>query len=237
MIESVQRRPGVLLLASGSRHRAGLLSRLGLPFESLSADVDERPLPGESVLELVRRLGQAKARRVATLHPGHLVIGSDQSVSLATDGDDGGVDDGGVDDDREGASDRDDGRGGGDAATTLGKPGTQAAARAQLASLSGRRVTFLTSLSVIDARSGNPVTAPATHDVDRTVVTVRTLDEREIERYTARDDALDCAGAFRVESLGIALFERIDSRDPTALTGLPLIRLAARLRAAGLAVP
>jgi len=186
------------------------------------SDVDERPRPGETVRQLVRRLGEAKARRVAERHPGHLVIGSDQSVSLSPHG---------------------------DAGAALGKPGTLAAARAQLASLSGRQVSFLTSLCVIDARHADPDADPdaaadatfdhasITHDIDRTVVTLRTLQADEIARYVARDDALDCAGAFRVESLGIALFERIDSQDPTALTGLPLIRLAARLRAAGLAVP
>ncbi len=72
--------------------------------------------------------------------------------------------------------------------------------------------------------------------VDRTVVRFRTLSRAEIERYVAADRPLDCAGGFKAESLGIALFERIESTDPTGLTGLPLIWLAHALRRAGIAV-
>ena len=73
--------------------------------------------------------------------------------------------------------------------------------------------------------------------MDLTLVRFRPLQHAEIERYVAREQPLDCAGSFKCEGLGIGLFERIDSSDPTALVGLPLIALAQLLRAAGLAVP
>jgi septum formation protein len=69
------------------------------------------------------------------------------------------------------------------------------------------------------------------------VVRFRSLQADEIARYIAADAPLDCAGGFKAESLGIALFERIDSADPTALTGLPLIWLCGALRRAGIPVP
>jgi septum formation protein len=73
--------------------------------------------------------------------------------------------------------------------------------------------------------------------LDRTEVAFRALQPAEIERYVARESPLDCAGGFKCEGLGITLFESIDNRDPTALVGLPLIRLAAALRACGYPLP
>jgi len=78
--------------------------------------------------------------------------------------------------------------------------------------------------------------ARLTH-VDTTTVVFRTLSLEEIERYVAHERPFDCAGGFRAEALGISLFERIESRDPTALIGLPLIWLAAALRDAGFSLP
>jgi len=101
-------------------------------------------------------------------------------------------------------------------------------AHAQLAAASGRSVVFYTSVAL--ARPGH---ALASH-TDRTEVRFRTLSGEDIERYIARDQPLDCAGSFRSEGLGIALLESIDTSDPTALVGLPLIWLAAALASAGL---
>ena len=114
----------------------------------------------------------------------------------------------------------------------LGKPLTPSNCVQQLQASSGRDVVFLTGVHVIDARSGR-------HEqhVDRTLVRFRALADDEIERYIERDQPLDCAGGFKAESLGIALFERIESLDPTALTGLPLVWLAGALRRVGLTVP
>jgi len=109
----------------------------------------------------------------------------------------------------------------------LGKPGDAARARAQLAASSGRTVRFFTAVCVIGADGMEHLA------VDRTDVRFRTLSDREIATYVEREQPLDCAGSFKSEGLGIALFERIDSRDPTALVGLPLIALARLLRQAG----
>lgn len=114
----------------------------------------------------------------------------------------------------------------------LGKPGSIESARAQLAACAGREVRFHTGLCLLDTRTGQR----RTH-LDTTRVTFRTLAPREIARYVAREMPLDCAGSFKCEGLGIALFEEIESRDPTALIGLPLIALARLLREAGLPVP
>ena len=114
----------------------------------------------------------------------------------------------------------------------LGKPGSIEQARAQLAACAGREVRFHTALCLLDTGSGQR----RTH-VDTTRVHFRPLTTAEIARYVEREMPLDCAGSFKCEGLGIALFERIDSSDPTALVGLPLIALARLLREAGLALP
>jgi septum formation protein len=97
----------------------------------------------------------------------------------------------------------------------LGKPGTAERCFEQLKGASGQRVTFYTGVHVL----------------------FRTLADEEIRRYIEKDQPLDCAGGFKAESLGITLFDRIDSQDPTALTGLPLIWLAGALRRAGFELP
>ena len=111
----------------------------------------------------------------------------------------------------------------------LGKPGTVERARAQLAALSGRRAVFQTAVAVA-ADGGRHLDSR----VVPTTVEFRPLSPAEIDAYLAREDALDCAGSFKSEALGIALCARIASDDPTALVGLPLIATAALLRAAGL---
>lgn len=116
----------------------------------------------------------------------------------------------------------------------LGKPGSVEAARGQLEASSGKAVLFHTALCVVDLRDGTPLSGAA---VDCTRVTFRTLDAATIARYVDIEKPLDCAGSFKCEGLGIALFERIESTDPTALIGLPLIALARLLREAGLILP
>jgi 7-methyl-GTP pyrophosphatase len=114
----------------------------------------------------------------------------------------------------------------------LGKPGTVERCIAQLRQSSGRDVLFLTAVHVIGPRG-----ATAESHVDRTVVRFRALGDAELERYVSAENPLDCAGGFKAESLGISLFERIASDDPTGLTGLPLIWLCGALRRAGIPVP
>jgi len=110
----------------------------------------------------------------------------------------------------------------------IGKPGSHERAVRQLAALSGHTVVFHTGLALLDAASGECQLAVV--DVRSTY---RVLAPAEIESYLLRDRPYDCAGSVRSESLGIALLERVESDDPTALIGLPLIRLAGMLRAAG----
>ena len=112
---------------------------------------------------------------------------------------------------------------------TLAKPGTSATARAQLARASGRCVEFITAVALVDTCAGSSECA-----IDRTFVRFRRLDDDEIARYVEREPALDCAGSFKSEGLGVTLFEAIETRDPSALVGLPLIALCRMLRGAGL---
>jgi septum formation protein len=116
----------------------------------------------------------------------------------------------------------------------LDKPGTAEVARAQLAASSGRDVYFQTAVCLVDTRPGHQRIATA---LDQTRVGFRLLAAEEIARYVERESPLDCAGSFKCEGLGISLFERIETDDPTALVGLPLIALARLLRNAGIAVP
>lgn len=113
----------------------------------------------------------------------------------------------------------------------IGKSGGREAAIAQLVAMSGREVAFHTALCV--ARdSGETLEA-----LDTTRVRFRRLSADEITRYVDAEQPYDCAGSFKCEGLGIALFEAIESSDPTALVGLPLIATARLLRGAGFAIP
>lgn len=113
----------------------------------------------------------------------------------------------------------------------LGKPGTAPRAAEQLSAASGSTVVFHTAVAVL---APGPA-GPQVH-TDETRVQFRKLSAAEIERYVALDEPLDCAGSFRSEGLGVALFEAVETRDPTALIGLPLIWLAGALASAGLPV-
>jgi len=193
--------PAPLVLASTSRYRRELLSRLTPHFRQVAPHADETPHAGETAGGLAARLAASKARAVAARCPESIVIGSDQAAEC-----DGVV---------------------------IGKPGSIADGCAQLAAASGRVVVFHTALCVVDTRGGGLLEHAA---VDITRVFFRGLDADEIERYMKREQPLDCAGSFKAEGLGIALFERIESQDPTALIGLPLIALCRLLRAAGVAL-
>ncbi|WP_372381293.1 nucleoside triphosphate pyrophosphatase [Xanthomonas sp. NCPPB 1754] len=112
----------------------------------------------------------------------------------------------------------------------LGKPGTRERARMQLTAMSGHTVRFHTAVSLVRPER-------QLHALDLTEVQLRALTSAEIERYLDAEPALDCAGSFKCEGLGISLFDAIRSQDPTALVGLPLIALARLLRQAGLQIP
>jgi len=110
----------------------------------------------------------------------------------------------------------------------LDKPGTAELACRQLRHLSGSQARFHTACAVRWLHTGFNV-----NHLETVTVTVRELSSGEIENYVAREQPLNCAGSFKSEGLGIALFSRIESEDPTALVGLPLIWLAGALRQAG----
>jgi septum formation protein len=111
----------------------------------------------------------------------------------------------------------------------LGKPGTHERATAQLRLMRGRRVVFQTAVAVVRGDTGyeQAALAPVT-------VTFRALADAEIEHYLRLEQPYDCAGSAKCETLGIALLEAIDSDDPTALVGLPLIRTCRLMREAGI---
>jgi septum formation protein len=111
----------------------------------------------------------------------------------------------------------------------LSKPGAHEVALRQLLACQGKPVTFHTAVVVLDSASGKRL-----HTVDRTRVHFSMLGEAELDRYLRAEQPYDCAGGFKAEGLGIALFERIESSDPTALVGLPLIWLSRTLRTLGL---
>jgi septum formation protein len=111
----------------------------------------------------------------------------------------------------------------------IGKPHTHDAALAQLERMQGRRLVFHTALAVVARGKAVVGSVP-------TAVTFRRLGRDALEAYLRSDQPYDCAGAAKIESLGIALVERVESDDPTALIGLPLIRLTSMLAAAGVPV-
>ena len=115
----------------------------------------------------------------------------------------------------------------------IGKPGNHANALLQLQTMRGRRVVFHTALCVWDGRVADAGAACQLDTVDATV-TFRDLPDAELDAYLRIEQPYDCAGSAKNEGLGIAILERIDSSDPTALTGLPLIALCGMLRQAGL---
>ena len=185
-----------LILGSSSPYRRELLSRLRIPFEVATPDIDETPMADERPAATALRLSRLKAEAIAARHAGALVIGSDQVCTL---------------DDQQ-----------------IGKPGTHAKALAQLQLMRGRTVTFHSALCLLDGRTGEAQVA----DI-QTRATFRDLSDAELDAYLRLETPYDCAGSAKVEGLGIMLLERVESDDPTALIGLPLIALTGMLRHVG----
>lgn len=113
----------------------------------------------------------------------------------------------------------------------LGKPGNHARAVQQLQTMRGKTVIFQTAVAVVCLESGFAQT-----DLVQVKVTFRDLSDAQIEAYLLAEQPYDCAGSAKSEGLGIALLERIDNDDPTALIGLPLIRTCRMIEAAGIQV-
>jgi septum formation protein len=113
----------------------------------------------------------------------------------------------------------------------LGKPGTHERAVAQLQRMRGQTVVFQTAVAVVCQATGFEQI-----DLAPVAVVFRDLGDAEIEHYLRTEQPYDCAGSAKSEGLGIALLDRIDNDDPTALVGLPLIRTCRMIRAAGVPV-
>lgn len=188
-----------LVLASTSRYRRELLSRMRIPFEVVSPDIDETPLPDETPSATALRLSVLKAHAAASVWPGALIIGADQVLAL--DGE------------------------------QLGKPGDFDKAFAQLKQMQGKSMVFHTALTLLNSRTGHT----QTRDVP-TVVHIRPLSDAQITAYLHKEQPYDCAGSAKSESLGIALMARMDSTDPSALVGLPLMALTGMLLNEGIDV-
>ena len=196
-----------LILASSSVYRRELLQRLRLPFECVSPAIDESARPDETPATTAVRLALKKARAVAAAHPQAVALQYPGAVVIGSDQ----------------VAELD--------GTPLGKPGNHANAVCQLRAMRGQRVVFHTALCLLDAASGR-------HQLENAVTTVllRALTDAQIERYLQLEQPYDCAGSAKVESLGIALAEKITSDDPTALIGLPLIMLVSMLKREGIEV-
>lgn len=188
-----------LILASTSPFRRHLLERLGLPFDIVSPQMDETPLPGEAAPQLVHRLAEAKARAVVQQYPAALIIGGDQVATFENE--------------------------------IIGKPGSHQAAVVQLRRFSGHNLQFHTGVALLNSASGT-----IQIEVIHTAVEFRSLSEEQITHYLNREQPYQCAGSFKSEGLGIALFESIRGDDPTALMGLPLITLVRMLEREGVRV-
>lgn len=189
-----------LILASSSKYRRELLSRLEVKFQCLSPQIDETPLEDETPQQTCIRLAREKCLAIAAENPTAIVIGSDQVADV--DGE------------------------------AISKPGQHDKARSQLRRMSGKTITFHTAVCVYCEENGQTIefTVP-------TEVEFRELSAPEIERYLLAEEPYDCAGSAKSEGLGISLLNRIESKDPTALIGLPLIELSQSLRKFELTLP
>lgn len=223
---SMQSRQSPILLASSSRYRASLLNKLNISFECYSPNINETPRVNESPLQVVTRLSFQKALSAQKQFPKHLIIASDQVAYIKEE------------------------------QTTLSsrqmdirlltKPLTLSNAEKQLTACSGKTVQFLTGLcclptlqSIMDSDIGaidasNRAMVDKYCEVAFVDVTFRNLSQGEIRSYLEQELPLDCAGSFKAEGLGIALFEKLESTDPNTIIGLPLIALSKRLRDLGI---
>jgi septum formation protein len=186
-----------LILGSSSQPRQRQLSRLKMPFEIGIPDVDETPLENETPTELVLRLAEVKARKVAEKFTDALIIGADQV----------GVLDGEI----------------------ICKPINYENAIQQLQKVSGKKIEFIVGLCLLDSKDQSIQISLETFSV-----TFRELTKPMIECYLQNEDALNCAGSFKAEGLGIALIKECHDTDFSALIGLPLIRLIDMLEKVGM---
>lgn len=185
-----------IILASSSIYRQKQLAQFGIPFSSVSPNINENAYNEETPHDLAIRLSKQKAATVAErlacektqMEHHHLIIGSDQTAEIDNQ--------------------------------LLGKPLSYDNAINQLKLCSGRTVTFYSGLAVLDTKTQQTYAQAIT-----TAVQFRALNDKDIHSYIKIDNPIYCAGSFKCESLGISLFDHIHSDDPSALVGLPLIAL------------
>ena len=182
-----------LILASSSPFRKAILEKLRIDFKIVSPDINESRENGETPFNLVNRLSKEKALEVAKSHSG-LIIASDQVATL--------------------------GNGNNEDDEIFSKPGSHENAFLQLKKSSGKTITFLTGLVLL-----NTETLKIQTHVEPYKVTFKTLSDNQILSYLDKEDVLNCAGSFKSEGLGIALFNNMEGNDPNSLIGLPTIQL------------
>ncbi|ETX11546.1 septum formation protein Maf [Marinomonas ushuaiensis DSM 15871] len=192
-----------LILGSSSPYRKDLLNRLNLTFECHSPNIDESPLEQETAEGLVKRLTIEKAFAV---HNKQLQNNKTTNAIIITS-------------DQVAVLDN----------QILGKPITEENAILQLVSFSGRKVSFLTGLCVLNQQD-------ETYKYTLNIYNVyfRELKRNEIKRYVTIEQPLDCAGSFKCEGLGVCLFDKMEGDDPNSLVGLPLISLCQLLKEQGI---
>ncbi len=186
-----------LILASSSPFRKAILEKLGISFITVSPNIDETRKKPETPYNLVHRLAEEKAKEVAKTHSG-LIIASDQVATLDSGNEEGDE--------------------------ILNKPLTHQNAFAQLKKSSGRTVTFLTSIALLNTETGI-----LQNHVEFSRVFFKSLSDSHILSYLEKEDVLNCAGSFKSEGLGVSLFNRTEGNDPNALIGLPTIQLSKML--------
>ena len=188
-----------LILASSSQYRKMLLANIGIYVDTHSPDIDETPFANESPTELSFRLAQQKAHKVAA------DIGTSDNVET------GAII---IGSDQVALVQTDTGP------QLLGKPGTSENAVKQLIACQGKQVAFYTALCLHQPSTNKTIT-----QVDETRVFFRHNSEAAIRAYVEKEQPLDCAGSFKSEGLGVLLFDKIESRDPNSLIGLPIMLL------------
>jgi len=186
-----------LILASSSPFRKAILEKLDVSFITVSPNIDETRKTAETPYDLVYRLAEEKAKEVANTHSG-LIIAADQVATLDSGNEEGDE--------------------------ILHKPLTHQNAYAQLQKSSGRTVTFLTSIALLNTETGI-----LQNHVEFFIVVFKSLSDNHILSYLEKEDVLNCAGSFKSEGLGAALISRMEGNDPNSLIGLPTIQLTKML--------
>ena len=201
--------PIKLILASTSVYRQQILSKLNYPFTAINPNIDESPLTDETAIQLVERLARQKALAGSALIAADTSSQHNKHNNIVIGSDQVALINGDI----------------------VGKPHTAENAIKQLTQASGQAITFYTGLAVYCAD-----TKVMQSCVEPFTVHFRQLTEAQIRYYVNTEQPLYCAGSFKSEGLGIALFDKLEGDDPNTLIGLPLIKLIDLLALQGIDV-